>query len=63
MVVTVGWSRLNRYEGPKARGKVSYFDAFVDQETMSRLKRGVAAVFGIKKDLWGVECGDNEVAE
>ncbi|MGF6495294.1 uncharacterized protein YifN (PemK superfamily) [Luteibacter sp. 621] len=52
MVVTVGWSRLNRYEGPRRGGRVTYYDSYVDQETVVRLKKAVASVFGIRKSLW-----------
>jgi mRNA interferase MazF len=53
MVVTVGWSRLSRYEGPRRAGRISYHDTHVDQATMLKLKRAVAAVFGIQPSLWG----------
>ncbi|WP_052698031.1 type II toxin-antitoxin system PemK/MazF family toxin [Luteibacter yeojuensis] len=52
MVVTVGWSRLSRYEGPRRAGRASYHDTYVDQVTMLRLKRAVASVFGIERNLW-----------
>ncbi|MGE7139279.1 type II toxin-antitoxin system PemK/MazF family toxin [Luteibacter sp. NPDC031894] len=52
MVVTVGWSRLNRYKGPKRDGRDVYYDTYVDIETMVKLKKAVAAVFGIRSNLW-----------
>lgn len=52
MVVTVGWSRLNRFRGSRKGGYATYHDAQVDLATMVRLKKGIAAVFGIRQDLW-----------
>lgn len=52
MVVTVGWSRLSRYEGPRRGGRVVYHDAHVDAETTIKLKKAIATVFGIRSSLW-----------
>jgi uncharacterized protein YifN (PemK superfamily) len=52
MVVTVGYSRLNRYEGPKKAGQTIYYDGNIDLETMVALKKALASVFGIRSGLW-----------
>jgi len=52
MVVTVGWSRLNRYVGPRKRGRIAYHDSYVDAETTIKLKKAIATVFGIRATLW-----------
>jgi uncharacterized protein YifN (PemK superfamily) len=52
MVVTVGWSRLNRYAGPRRGGRITYCDAYVDAATTIKLKKAVATVFGIRATLW-----------
>lgn len=52
MVVTAGWSRLNRYEGPKRGGQVAYADGFLNMDTLARVKVAIAHVFGIRRETF-----------
>jgi uncharacterized protein YifN (PemK superfamily) len=55
MVVTAGWSRLNRYEGPRRGGRIVYQDGYLDRDTMIKVKLAIAHVFGIRQSLWTLE--------
>lgn len=54
MVVTVGWSRLDRYQAPQLHGRKVFQEGYLDLPTLVAVKRAIAHVFGIRPNLWEV---------
>lgn len=63
MVVTAGWSRLNRYEGSKRGGRIEYQDGYLDLPTMLAIKLAIAHTFGIRPQLWEQAAAQKVVAQ